>query len=123
MTVYKINFSGRDSIETSLIYRTDNTKNLFDNCIDSYYCNGKKILEAYEMTESELFSLADSGKIAVYPIHKSIDTFNVCNIAKMGITPYLMKNKAFNQFKENYIKSFVEADSLESEEIKQEELF
>ncbi len=123
MTVYKINFSGRDSIETSLIYRTDNTKNLFDNCIDSYYCNGKKILEACEMTEENLFDLVNSGKIAVYPIHKSIDTFNVCNIAKMGIIPYLMQNKAFNQFKENYIKNFIEADSLEAEEMKQKELF
>lgn len=123
MTVYKINFSGRDSIETSLIYRTDNTKNLFDNCIDSYYCSGKKILEACEMTEEKLFNLVNSGKIAIFPVNKNTDTFPLCTHNKMNIRPYLMKNKLFETFKKDYIYKYVEAENLVNAEIKQNELF
>ena len=123
MTVYKINFYDKNNIEGSRIYRSGNTKNLFENYIDSYYSTGDKILEAEEMTEEKLFNLVDSGKIAIFPVHKNIDTFLLCNHNKMNIKPYLMKNKLFETFKKDYLNKYVEAENLENAEIKQNELF
>lgn len=123
MTVYKINFYDKNNIEGSGIYRSGNTKNLFENYIDSYYSTGDKVLEAEEMTEEKLFNLVNSGKIAIFPVHKNIDTFMLCNHNKMNIKPYLMKNKLFEAFKKDYINKYVEAENLVNAEIRQNELF
>lgn len=123
MTVYKINFYDRDNIEGSGIYRSGNTKNLFENYINSYYSTGDKVLEAEEITEEKLLNLVNSGKIAVFPVNKNTDTFLLCNHNKMNIKPYLMKNKLFEAFKKDYINKYVEAENLVNAEIKQNELF
>ena len=97
MTVYKINFYDRDNIEGSGIYRSENTKNLFN--------------------------LVNSGKIAIFPVNKNTDTFLLCNHNKMNIKPYLMKNRLFETFKKDYLSKYVEAENLVNAEIKQNELF
>ena len=50
--VFKINFSGRDSIESTWIYRKGNTKDFYSTCKDSYYTDGKKIIERKLMKEN-----------------------------------------------------------------------
>ena len=123
MTVYKINFYDKNNIEGSGIYRSENTKNLFENYIESYYSTGKKVLEAEEITEEKLFSLVNSGKIAIFPVNKNTDTFLLCNHNRMNIKPYLMKNRLFETFKKDYLSKYVEAENLVNAEIKQNELF
>lgn len=123
MTVYKVNFYDKNNIEGSGIYRSGNTKNLFENYIDSYYSTGEKVLEAEEITEENLLNLVNSGKIAVFPVSKNTDTFLLCNHNKMNIKPYLMTKRVFEVFKKDYLSKYVEAENLANAEIKQNDLF
>ena len=101
--VYKINFSGRDSIECTHIYRTGNTKNLYANCKDSYYTDGRKILERSLMNVEKLQKEIKDGKSALFSISVNTDTFLICNHNKLGITCYMAKPMFYEDFKKKYI--------------------
>ena len=122
VAIYKINFSERDSIKTSLLYRYGNTRNFFDCCKGSYYCNGKKIIEYETIEESELIDRIEEGKTALFPISKCTDTFNICNTAKLGIIPIMTNNKTYNFIKELYLKEKINC-TADSKVIEQKELF
>lgn len=105
MEVYKINFSGRDSVESTHIYRNGNTKNLYANCKDSYYIDGRKILERSLMNVEKLQKEIKEGKSALFSISVNTDTFLICNHNKLGITCYMAKPMFYEEFKKNYIAS------------------
>lgn len=103
--VFKINFSNRDSIECTHIYRYGNTKNLLDNCIDSYYTDGRKIIERRLIKVTELKDEIKNGKSALFSVSVNTDTFIICNHEKMGITSYMAKPRFYEEFKKDYIAS------------------
>lgn len=100
--VYKINFSGTDSIERSHIYRYGNTRNLYNNCKDSYYTGGDKILEREVIKVDELQKKIEEGKACLFSVSVNTDTLNICNHARLGITPYMTKPRYYEEFKELY---------------------
>lgn len=100
--VFKINFSNRDSLETSNIYRHGNTRYLYDNCKDSYYTGGTKILEREVIKVEELQKKIENGEACLFSISVNTDTFNICNHAKLGITPYMAKPRYYEEFKDLY---------------------
>ena len=105
LPIYKINFSSRDSIETTLIQRYGNTKNLYDNCKDSYYSTGQKILEYETVDYNELEERILSGKVALFPISKSTDTFLICNHNRLGIIPVMTPVKYYKEFRSIFEKN------------------
>ena len=119
--VFKINFSGRDSIECTHIYRYGNTKNLFANCKDSYYTDGRKILERSLMNVEKLQKEIKDGKSALFSISVNTDTFPICNHNRLGITCYMAKPILYEVFKEDYIEKEINISS--SVNMEQKELF
>lgn len=101
--VYKINFSGRDSIECTHVYRYGDTKNLYTNCKDSYYTDGRKILERQLKSTKQLEEEIKDGKSALFSISVNTDSFLICNHNKLGITCYMAKPMFYEEFKKNYI--------------------
>lgn len=119
--VYKINFSGRDSIECTHIYRAGNTKNLYINCKYSYYTDGRKILERSLMNVEKLQKEIKEGKSALFSISVNTDTFPICNHNKLGIACYMTKPMFYEEFKKDYIEKEINISS--SVELEQGKLF
>ena len=119
--VYKINFSGRDSVECTHVYRYGDTKNLYTNCKDSYYTDGRKILERSLMNVEKLQKEIKDGKSALFSISVNTDTFPICNHNKLGITCYMAKPMFYDDFKKDYIEKEINISS--SVNLEQKELF
>lgn len=119
--VFKINFSGRDSVESTHIYRNSNTKNLYSNCKDSYYTDGRKILERQLKSTKQLEEEIKEGKSALFSISVNTDTFLICNHNKLGITCYMAKPMFYDDFKKDYIEKEINISS--SVNLEQKELF